>query len=101
MGVRNHGRGALPPQLPTTLATMSWEARQPRVPMRHSAPVEVDGVFLGVAVEHELGVRFIAVHDRVREMDQSVWPTVKYAQCSAKQLFKAGPVGSGLSANAF
>jgi hypothetical protein len=28
------------------------------VPMRQSRPIEVDGVFLGAAVEHELGVRF-------------------------------------------
>ena len=69
--------------------------------MRHSATVEVDGVFLGVAVEHELGVRFIAVHDRVREMDQSVWLTIQYAQRSAKQLFKAGPVNSCLQTRAF
>lgn len=84
-----------------TLSAIPWDARRPRVPMRHSVTVEVDGVFLGVAVEHELGVRFIAVHDRVREMDQSLWPTVQYAHSSAKQLFKAGPAYSGLSTNAF
>ncbi len=62
----------------------------PRVPMRQSRPIEVDGVFLGAAVEHELGVRFIAVDDRVTEMDQSIWPTLDYAYRSARQLFKSG-----------
>jgi hypothetical protein len=60
------------------------------VPMRQSRPVEVDGVFLGAAVEHELGVRFIAVDVRVTEMDQSIWPTLDYAYRSARQLFKSG-----------
>jgi hypothetical protein len=58
-------------------------------PMRHSRPIEVDGVFLGVAVEHNLGVRFIAVDVRVNEMDQSIWPTQEYAYHSARQLFKS------------
>ncbi len=61
-----------------------------RVPMRHSQPIEVDGVFLGAAVEHELGVRFIAVDVRVTDMDQSIWPTLDYAYRSARQLFKSG-----------
>ena len=60
------------------------------VPMLQSRPIEVDGVFLGAAVEHELGVRFIAVDVRVTEMDQSVWPTLDYAYRSARQLFKCG-----------
>jgi hypothetical protein len=62
------------------------------VPMRNSCPIEVDGIFLGVAVEHELGVRFIAVDVRVNEMDQSIWPTLDYAYRSARQLFKSGRV---------
>jgi hypothetical protein len=62
----------------------------PRVPMRPSAPIEIDGVFLGAAVEHELGVRFIAADDRVTAMDQSIWPTLEYASCAARQLFKSG-----------
>jgi hypothetical protein len=66
------------------------------VPMRRSRPIEVDGVFLGAAVEHELGVRFIAVDVRVTEMDQSIWPSLDYAYQSARQLFKAG-----LAANPF
>jgi hypothetical protein len=60
------------------------------VPMWHSRPIEVDGVFLAAAVEHELGVRFIAVDVRVTEMDQSIWPTLDYAYRSAHHLFKSG-----------
>jgi hypothetical protein len=59
--------------------------------MRQSRPIEVDGVFLGAAVEHELGFRFIAVDVRVTQMDQSIWPTLDYAYRSARQLFKSGP----------
>ncbi len=64
-------------------------ASQTRVPMRQSQPIEVDGVFLGAAVEHELGVRFIAVDVRVTDMDQSIWPTLDYAYRSVRQLFKS------------
>jgi hypothetical protein len=59
------------------------------VPMRRSRPIEVDGIFLGAAVEHELGVRFIAMDVRVTEMDQSIWPTLDHAYRSARQLFKS------------
>jgi hypothetical protein len=38
------------------------------VPLRQSRPIEVNGVFLGAAVEHQLGDRFIAVDVRVTEM---------------------------------
>ena len=58
-------------------------------PMRQSYPIEVDGVLLGAAVEHELGVRFIAVDVRVTDMDQSIWPTLDYARRSVRQLFKS------------
>ena len=59
------------------------------VPLRQSRPVEVDGVFLGAAVEHTLGVRFIAVDVRVTDMDQSIWPTLDHAYQSARQLFRS------------
>jgi hypothetical protein len=54
-----------------------------------SRPIVVGGVLLGTAIEHQLGVKFIATDDRVREMDQSVWPNVGYAHRSARQLFKS------------
>jgi hypothetical protein len=60
------------------------------VAMRHSQPIQVDGVFLGVAVEHELGIRFIAIDGLVTDMDQSIWPTLDHAYRSARQLFKSG-----------
>jgi hypothetical protein len=59
------------------------------VPPRRFRPIEVDGIFLGKVEEHELGVRFIAVDDRVNEMDQSIWPNLDYADRSARQLFKS------------
>jgi hypothetical protein len=62
---------------------------QRRIPMRQSSPIEVDGVFLGAAVEHELGVRLIAVDVRVADMNESIWPTLDYARRSARQLFKS------------
>ncbi len=69
---------------------VSLRANEKPVPMRHSQPIQVDGVFLGIAVEHELGVRFIAIDKLVTDMDQSIWPTFDHAYRSARQLFKSG-----------
>ena len=52
--------------------------------------IEVDGVVLGAAFKHELGVRFVAADARVTEMDQSLWPDAGYAHRSARQMFRAG-----------
>ena len=70
------------------LAAVTHDDRS--VPMRQALLIEVDGIFLGAAVEHELGVRFIAIDAQVIDMDQSIWPTVEYAYRSARQLFKSG-----------
>ena len=51
--------------------------------------IESGGVTLGTAVTHELGVRFIATDVRVKAMDQSIWPSVRYARESAQQLFRS------------
>jgi hypothetical protein len=59
------------------------------LPMQRSRPIEVDGILLGAAIEHELCVRFVAADDRVNEMDQSIWPNLDYASRSARQLFKS------------
>ncbi len=55
--------------------------------LQGSEPIDVDGVFVGVAVTHQLGVRFIAANDLVGDMDQSVWPTLEYARQAARHLF--------------
>jgi hypothetical protein len=61
-------------------------------PIAQSQLIEIGGVFLGIAVEHALGVRFIAMDDRVADMDQSIWPTSDYARRSAQQLLCSGPM---------
>jgi hypothetical protein len=71
-------------------APIADQSRSVRVPIRYARPIEVDGVFLGTVVEHERGVRFIAVDDRVTEMDQSLWPNLDCAHQSALQLFRFG-----------
>jgi hypothetical protein len=63
----------------------------PQQPEAASRPyaIESGGVTLGTAVTHELGVRFIAADVRVKDMDQSIWPSVRYARESAQQLFRS------------
>lgn len=70
-----------------SLSSAPWERNRPRVRAVPSVPIEVKGVLLGVAVDHELGVQFLAADARVTAMDQSVWPSASYAQNSAQQLF--------------
>ena len=53
-----------------------------------SQAIAIGGVTLGTAVTHELGVRFIATDVRVKDMDQSIWPSARYAQESARQLLR-------------
>jgi hypothetical protein len=62
---------------------------RPSTAMSRPDAVEVGGVVLGITVAHELGVRFIATDDRVREMDQSIWPSVRYATKFVRQLFRS------------
>ena len=84
------------PRRTTTVPSQTASSFHP-LPMHHSQPIEVDGVFLGAAIEHELGVRFIAVDVRVTEMDQSIWPNVDYAHRSARQLFKSARGEAGFA----
>jgi hypothetical protein len=70
-----------------TINTKSRQEATDGVQLRDSEPIEVDGVLVGVAVTHQLGVRFIAANDRVGDMDQSVWPTLEYARQAARHLF--------------
>ena len=70
-----------------TIYIISRQEVTDRVQQRDSEPIEVDGVLVGVAVTHQLGVRFIAANGLLGDMDQSVWPTLEYARQAARQLF--------------
>jgi hypothetical protein len=53
--------------------------------MRKSETVEVQGMFVGVAMKHALGYRFLAVDHSVLDMDESIWPTLAHLQRAAAQ----------------
>ena len=44
--------------------------------MSQSHIIEVDGVFIGVAVRIDRGYRFVATDFRLEELDSSTWPTL-------------------------
>ena len=44
--------------------------------MLQSHIIEVDGVFVGVAVRIDRGYRFVATDARLEELDTSIWPTL-------------------------
>ncbi len=79
-----------------TVNTRSRQEVTDSVQLRDSEPIEVDGVFVGVAVTHQLGVRFIAANDLVGDMDQSVWPTLEYAHQAARHLFGSKSLANSL-----
>jgi hypothetical protein len=56
-------------------------------------PIEIDGIFLGAAVPHALGVSFIAADRHVADMDNSIWPTLGYARSAAAQLYRTTRTG--------
>ena len=51
--------------------------------------IAVKGQCVGTAIDHQLGVQFIALDTRVSDMDRSIWPSAKYAERAALQILKA------------
>ena len=49
-----------------TRARAGWECES----------VEIQGTLVGLAVRHALGYRFVAVDPSVRDMTESIWPTL-------------------------
>jgi hypothetical protein len=58
--------------------------------MIQSHVIEVDGTFLGAAIQQERGYRFLAADLRVEELDGSVWPSVADARRLARCLLTTG-----------
>ena len=54
-----------------------------------ATPIAVDGKHVGTAINHQLGVQFLALDARVSDMDHSIWPSVDYAERAASQMLKA------------
>jgi hypothetical protein len=44
--------------------------------MLQSHIIDIDGVFVGVAVRLDNGLRFIAIDPRVRDIGGTIWPTL-------------------------
>lgn len=53
--------------------------------MLQSHIIEVDGVFVGVAVRIDRGYRFVAIDFRLKELDTSVWPTLDDVRLRARR----------------
>jgi hypothetical protein len=59
-------------------------------------PIHADGIHLGNAVHHVLGVQFFALDRWVKDMDRSIWPSSHYAERAARQMFSAARSGRSL-----
>jgi hypothetical protein len=58
--------------------------------MLQSHVIEVNGAFLGAAVQANGRFRFVAVDPRVEEIDGSVWPTLPDLRRVAATLLTTG-----------
>lgn len=58
--------------------------------MLRSHVIEVDGAFLGAAIQLPPGYRFVAADLRVEELDGSFWPSLDDARRVARQLYRTG-----------
>jgi hypothetical protein len=54
-----------------------------------ATPIAVKGQCVGTAIAHQLGVLFVALDERVSDMDRSIWPSAKYAEDAALQMLKS------------
>ncbi len=61
--------------------------------MLQSHIIEVDGSFVGAAVQLDQGYRFIAVDIRASELDGTVWPSIETVKRLARQLCLTGRFG--------
>jgi hypothetical protein len=58
--------------------------------MIQSHVIDVDGVFVGVAVRLDTGYRFIATDFRLEQLDSTIWPTLADVQRLARSLDLTG-----------
>lgn len=58
--------------------------------MLRSYPIEIEGAFVGAAVQLDRGFRFIATDYRMEELDQSFWPTLADVKRLARRLYLNG-----------
>jgi hypothetical protein len=58
--------------------------------MLQSHVIEIDGLFVAAAIQHDQGYRIVAIDPRIEELDGSVWPTLDHARRLAGSLLHTG-----------
>jgi len=58
--------------------------------MHRSHPITVAGQFVGAAVTHGGGLRFVAIDPRVEELDHSLWGTLAEVERVVQHLVRTG-----------
>lgn len=58
--------------------------------MLQSHIIDIDGAFVGAAVQLAAGYRFVAVDPRVEELDASIWPSLDDVRRLAGSLVRTG-----------
>ena len=68
--------------------------------MIQSHVIDVDGVFVGVAVRLDTGYRFVATDFRLDDLDSTIWPTLADIRRLAHSLFLTGRFAAPAAAQA-
>jgi len=55
--------------------------------MRHSSVIDINGIFVGAAVEQDHAYRFVATHDRLGPLDGSVFPSLRDVKSAASAVY--------------
>ena len=58
--------------------------------MLQSHVVEVGGTFVGAAITTRTALRFVSVHVRVDQLDESTWPSMDELNKAVRHLFLTG-----------
>ena len=60
--------------------------------MHQSCVIDINGIFVGAAVQTAQNFRFVATHDRVEKLDGSVFNSLHDVKSAASAVFFSNPV---------
>ncbi len=55
--------------------------------MHQSSVIDINGIFVGAAIEQDQSYRFVATHDRLEALDGSVFPSLREVKSAVSAVF--------------
>jgi hypothetical protein len=78
----------LPQALPEDSAPVGHISLIGQLPASPSQVFEIDGAFVGAVVRQDAGYLFIAIDQRLGELDGTTWPSLAHVQRLAHRLYR-------------